>query len=165
MQRIGDLAQHAKGMALISGGLQAADLLLRSVKKVCQLFLRKSGRSAQGCDLKRNVPSLASVRKACVKSRIKKLRFKVLVKIGFLHRAILLCQSSMRSRAVSRSRAGMVCPLLRMPCTATMRRCFIKNQSTRTLSLPTWPISNKPIPLPSPPPPGEGTFGHCIFPS
>jgi hypothetical protein len=44
------------------------------------------------------------------------------------------------------SRAELAWPLLRMPCTATIRRFFAKNHYTRVLSLPTWRSSNSPSP-------------------
>ena len=43
MQGVGNAAQHAQGMALVAGGLQAADLLLGCFEQLGELLLGKAG--------------------------------------------------------------------------------------------------------------------------
>ena len=114
VQGIGDAAQHAQGVAFITGRLQSADLLLGRLEDTRQFFLGKSGLLAKGGDLQRNVPSLSGMFKAGGKGRVLQLLFEISVEICFFYRFILFSQSCMRSRAVSRSLAGMARPLLRM---------------------------------------------------
>src|SRR6266702_2238124 len=147
VQRLGNAPQHAERMAFIAGRLQAADLLLGGLKEFCQLFLGESCLLTKGGNLQRHIPCLAGMLKAGSKCRVMQLFFKIMVEVGLFHFCSLFCQSCIRSGAIARSRAGIANPLLRMPCTATMRRFLTKNQNTRVFSFPTWRSSNRPSPI------------------
>src|SRR5665647_105193 len=107
MQRLCDATQHAERVPLITGRLQSADLLLGRMKELGQLFLGKSGLLTKGSNLQRYIPGLTGMLKAGGYVWVLQLLFEILVKIGFFHCGTLLCQSRMRSRAISRSRAGI----------------------------------------------------------
>lgn len=51
-------------------------------------------------NLQRHIPSLAGMLETGGKGRILQLLFKIVVKIGYFHHGILLCQSFIRSRAM-----------------------------------------------------------------
>src|SRR3990172_6775342 len=146
MQDVGDAAQGTEGVTFVAGGLKPADLLLGGLEELREVLLGKPGLFAQGGNLQRHIPGLTGALKAGGKPRISHLFIEVPVEIGLFHGFVLSCQSRIRSRAVWTSRTGMAWPLLRMPCTATIRRYFTKNHNTRVLSLPTWRSSNSPLP-------------------
>src|ERR1044071_611810 len=133
MQDVGDPAQGAEGMAFIAGGFNPADLLLGSLEELRQILLRKPRLLAECSDLQRHIPCFACVLKPGGKRRIPQLLFEVTIEIGLFHCSVLFRQSRLRSRAVWRSRAGIAWPLLRIACTATIRRFFMKNHRTRVL--------------------------------
>jgi hypothetical protein len=128
VQGIGNAAQHTQGVAFVAGRLEPANLLLRGFEQFREVLLRKPGLLAEGGNLQRDIPRLARALKAVGKRRILQLLFEVTVEIGFFHCSALFRHLRIRSRAVLRSRAGTAWPLLRMPCTATIRRFFMKPQ-------------------------------------
>src|SRR6266571_5724694 len=144
-------------MTFVIGRFKPADLLLRSLQAPCEFLLRKSRLLAQRGDLQRHVPCLTGTLEPCGKARVLHLLREIAVEIRRLHGFVLSCQSRIRSFAVRKSRSGMAWPLLRIPCTAMIRRFFMKNHNTRVLSLPTWRNSN------SPPPSAldKGSRGYC----
>ena len=130
-------AQHTERMTFIAWRFKPTNLLLRGLHPLSQLLLRQARLPSQRGNLKCHVPGLARLLEAPGKRRIRKLLFEVAIKVRLFHPFILFCQSRIRSRAVSRSRAGIARPLFLMPCRATMRRPLIKNHSTLVFSLPT----------------------------
>src|SRR5574341_1545061 len=145
MKNPGYAPQGAEGVSFVGGRFKPADLLLRYLEEFREFLLGKSRLLAEGGDLERHVPGLARAFKSGCKRRIFQLLFEIPVEVGLVHRFTLFSQSRIRTRAVSMSRSGIALPLLRIECTATIRRFFTKNQSTRVLSLPTWRNSNKPL--------------------
>src|ERR1019366_8161707 len=133
-------------MAFVRRRFQPANLLLGGAKFAREVALGEAGLFAQGGYLQRHIPRLTGLLEPLGEIRVLHLLFEVAVEIGLAHSSFLSCQSRIRSRAVSRSRAGIAWPLFRMPWTAMIRRPFAKNHSTRVLSLPVCRSSNKPPP-------------------
>ena len=89
-------------MAFVAGRLEPADLLLRGLEELGEVFLGKPGLLAEGDDLQGHVPRLASLLKSGGECRVLQLLFEVPVEIGLLHGLALFCQSAIRCRAVCR---------------------------------------------------------------
>ena len=102
-------------MAFVGGRFEPADLLLGGFEFAGEFALGEAGLLAQGGELQGHVPRFTGSFEPRGEVRVFQLFFQVTVKVGLFHVSNLSCQSRIRSRAVSRSRAGMAWPLLRMP--------------------------------------------------
>ena len=109
-------------MAFVARGFESADLLLRGFEPSGEVLLREARLFAERGKLQGYVPSFARPFEALRELRVAELFLQISIEVGSTTHVFLSSQSRIRRRAVSRSRAGIACPLLRMPCTATMRR-------------------------------------------